>query len=188
MTNTLTIIYDTLSQHQTGQLSLVVDTLKVYTIPSHSTGFKLAEYIKPSFDLLIALTGVFVLVWKYMTQKQKEHAERIIESKRNAYSEFLRDFTEASLNITYEKLELSNIDEDRRRINARNLLFLYGNDNVVRAYNNWVEYTDKDQVNHGSDTDVDLFGKILLEIRKDIHGKSNLTEREIRNLNPFYRG
>lgn len=188
MTNAFQIISDSLFNNQTGLLSLAIDTLKVYNIPANSEDFKFSEYIKPSIDLLIALVGAFVLIWRYMTQKRKESAERIIESKRIAYSEFLKDFTEASLRITYEKLELSDIDEDRRRINARNLLFLYGNDNVVKAYNNWVEFSDKDQANNGSDTDVDLFGKILIEIRKDIHGKSKLTEREIRNLNPFYRG
>ena len=167
---------------------MAIDTLKVYNIPANPEDFKFSEYVKPSIDLLIALVGAFVLIWRYMAQKRKEYADRIIESKRIAYSEFLKDFTEASLNITYEKLELSDIDEDRRRINARNLLFLYGNDNVVKAYDNWVKFSDTDQANNGSDTDVDLFGKILLEIRKDIHGKSKLTEREIRNLNPFYRG
>jgi hypothetical protein len=188
MTDTLKIINDTLSNHQTGILSLAIDTLKVYNIPSNSEGFKWAEYLKPSIDLLIALIGAFVLVWRYLTQKQRESAERIIESKRIAYSEFLKDFTEASLNATYEKMELSGIDDDRRRINARNLLLLYANDKVVKAYNAWVEFTDNDESNHGTDKDVELFGKILIEIRKDIHGKSKVTEQEIKNLNPFYRG
>lgn len=184
----INIISDSLNSHQTGVFPLAIDTLKIYNIPIVKSGFNWADYLKQSIDLLIALIGAFVLVWRYLTQKQKESAERIIESKRIAYSEFLKDFTESSLNITYEKLELSDIDEDRRRINARNLLLLYGNDNVIRAYNDWVEFSDNDHLNHGTDKDVDLFGKILIEIRKDIHGTSKVTEQEIRNLNPFYRG
>lgn len=188
MTGTLYIIVDSLFSHHTGILTLTTDTIihKVYNIPA-MTSFKWTDYLKPSIDLLIALVGAFVLIWKYLTQKQKESAERIIESKRNAYSEFLKDFTETSLNITYDK-KVGGIKDDRRRINARNLLLLYGNDKVVKAYNNWVELNDKDQPNNGTDKDVELFGKILIEIRKDIHGDSKVTEQEIKNLNPFYRG
>lgn len=51
-----------------------------------------------------------------------------------------------------------------------------------------MELNDKDQANHGTDKDVELFGTILIEIRKDIHGDSKVTEQEIKNLNPFYRG
>src|ERR1035437_2676419 len=115
------IISVSISFHHAGLLPLVIDTLKIYNIPSASKGFNWADYLKPSIDLLIALVGAFVLIWKYLTQKQKESAERIIESKRNAYSEFLKDFTETSLNITYDK-KVGGIKDDRRRINARNLL------------------------------------------------------------------
>jgi len=189
MSDTAKILTDTIHSIQTGILPLTTDTIihKVYTMPSPTTSFKWAEYLKPSLDLVIALVGAFVLVWKYLTQKQKESAERIIESKRNAYSEFLKDFTETAINISHDN-EVGGIDDDRRRINARNLLLLYGNDKVVKAYNEWVEYSDEADENHGTDRDVELFGEILIEIRKDIHGRSKLTEQEIKNLNPFFRG
>jgi hypothetical protein len=188
MTGTLYIIADSLISHHTEILTLTTDTIihKVYNIPA-MTSFKWTDYLKPSIDLLIALVGAFVLIWKYLTQKRKESEERIIESKRNAYSEFLKDFTESAIRISYDK-EVGGIKDDRRRINARNLLLLYGNDKVIKAYNDWVELNDKDQANHGTDKDVELFGKILIEIRKDIHGTSKVTEKEIKNLNPFYRG
>ncbi len=180
-------IIDSFRCHVTGLLPLAIDTLKIDHFPIVKTGFNWADYLKPSIDLLIALVGAFVLIWKYLTQKQKESAERIIKSKRNAYYEFLKDFTETSLNIEYDK-KVGGIKDDRRRINARNLLLLYGNDKVVKAYNDWVELNDKDPANQGKDKDVELFGKILIEIRKDIHGDSKVTEQEIKNLNPFYRG
>ena len=37
------------------------------------------------------------------------------------------------------------------------------------------------------DTEVDIFGELLIEIRKDILGKSKLSKAEISNLNPFNR-
>lgn len=187
MINTYYVLSDSLSSDQSGLLSLAIDTLKVYNIPTDSAGFNWDDFLKPSIDLIIALIGASVLVWQYVAQKRKESAERIIESKRNAYSEFLKDFTETSLNIEYDK-KVGGIKDDRRRINARNLLLLYGNDKVVKAYNDWVELNDIDPANHGKDKDVELFGNILIEIRKDIHGDSRVTEQEIKNLNPFYRG
>ena len=181
MPDTLRTIHDILS------VVLATDSLKIYNLPTGSTSFKWTEYLKPSIDLLIASIGAFVLIWKYLTQKQKEAAERIIESKRNAYYEFLKDFTETAINISYDE-EVGGIEDDRRRLNARNLLLLYGNDKVVKAYHNWVEFTDNNEGKGGSDEDVALFGKILIEIRNDIHGTSKVTEPEIINLNPFHRG
>lgn len=146
--------------------------------------FDWKEYLKPSIDLLIALVGAFVLIWKYLTQKQKESAERIIENKRIAYSEFLKDFTEGAVKVMHD-IEQDDIISDRERLLARNQLLLYANDKVIRAYHNWIEYADQSEdVNQ----EVELFGKILLEIRKDIHGESKVTEQEISNLNPFNRG
>ena len=186
MTDTIHIIGDSLHLRQTGILTLATDTLKVYNIPTSSTSFKWTEYLKPSIDLLIALIGAFVLVWRYLTQKQKESAERIIESKRIAYSEFLKDFTETAVKIMHDK-ETSGIKHDRERMLARNQLLLYANDKVIQAYHNWIEFADTEE-EKDINKEVELFGKLLLEIRKDIHGDSKVTEQEISNLNPFNRG
>jgi hypothetical protein len=172
-------------------LHIVLDTLKgihgnTLHIANDAPNFKWTNYLKPSIDLLISLVGAFVLVWKYLTQKQKEFAERIIESKRNAYSEFLRDFTRSAVNIMHD-INPNEIQDDKERMLARNQLLLYANDKVIKAYHNWIEYAD---IEEGKDinAEVELFGKILIEIRKDIHGKSKVTEQEISNLNPFNRG
>lgn len=137
--------------------------------------------------IIAALIAALTVIIGYIIQKQKESNERIIESKRNAYNEFLKDFTETAINIAYDK-DIGGIKDDRRRINARNLLLLYGNDKVVKAYNIWVNYNDMEDAKPGSDEDVVLFGKILIEIRKDLHGESKLNENDISNLNPFIRG
>jgi hypothetical protein len=185
MTDTVHIICDSLSCHQKGLLTLAIDTLKIYNIPADSTGYNWADFFKPSIDLIIALIGASVLVLRYLTQKRKEFAERIIESKRNAYSEFLKDFTETAVKIMHDK-DASGIKHDRERLLARNQLLLYANDKVIKAYHDWIEYADTEK--HEIDKEVELFGKILLEIRKDIHGDSKVTEQEISNLNPFNRG
>ena len=77
--------------------------------------------------------------------------------------------------------------QDRDRLLARNQLLLFANDKVIKAYHNWIDFSDHDE-GKNIDKEVELFGKMLLEIRKDIHGDSKLTEEEISNLNPFNRG
>lgn len=187
MIDTIQILTGSNLNPQTGILALATDTLMVYNVPSTATGFNWVEFFQPSIDLIIALIGAIVIVWQYLMQKRKESAERIIESKRKAYSEFLKDFTETAVKIMHEMDYTGSYKHDRDRLLARNQLLLFANDRVIKAYHNWIEFSDK---NEGKDIDdeVELFGKILLEIRKDIHGDSKLTEEEISNLNPFNRG
>ena len=186
MGDTLHIILDTIHGGKVNILKFAADTLihKIYNQPV-STDTKWTEYLKPSIDLLIALIGAFVLVWKYLTQKQKEFDERIIENKRTAYSEFLRDFTRSAVNIMHD-IDPDPLLDDKERMLARNQLLLYANDKVIKAYHTWIEYSDSE--GRDIDKEVELFGVILVEIRKDIHGKSEVTEKEISNLNPFNRG
>ena len=143
------------------------------------------DYLKPSIDIILGLIGAFVLVGQYLLQRRKEMAERVIENKRHAYSQFLQDFTETAVKIMHDK-KAEGIKHDRDRILARNQLLLYGNDKVIKAYHNWIDFADKPD--HNIDEEVKLFGKLLLEIRKDIQGDSKVTEEEISNLNPFNRG
>ena len=186
MTNIIQLIMDSLNSHHLGILSIISDTLihKVYNVPT-SIAFKWSDWLKPSIDALIAIIGAFVLILSYLHQKRKESKERLIENKRNAYSEFLNDFTETAVKIMHDK-EASGMKHDRDRMRARNQLLLYANDKVISAYNNWIEFADMDD--HDINKEVELFGEILIEIRKDLHGKSKLTEQEINNLNPFNRG
>jgi len=180
MPDTLHIIFDSLNNGHVNGLHFINNN-------STSTGFKWSDYLKPSIDLLIALVGAFVLIWKYLTQRQKESAERIIENKRNAYSEFLRDFTRSAVNVMHD-IQPNPIQDDKERMQARNQLLLYANDKVIKAYHQWIEYADKEEQEKDIKEEVRLFGNILIEIRKDIHGNSKITEQEISNLNPFNRG
>ena len=187
MPDTLKVIIDSIHGGQSAVLNIATDTLvhKIYNITSDTKGFKWADYLKPSIDLLIALVGAFVLVWKYLTQKQKEFAERIIENKRIAYSAFLSDFTDTAVKVMYD-IETGGIEDDKKRMAARNQLLLYANDKVIKAYHDWVDYAD--QEDRDINKEVEYFGNILIEIRKDIHGNSKVTEEQISNLNPFNRG
>lgn len=84
---------------------------------------KLADYLKPSIELLIAIIGAIGLLWKYLAQKKKEFDEKVSEQKRGAYSEFLANFTETALKVMYD-IETTGIDSDRERMLARDKLLL----------------------------------------------------------------
>jgi len=125
-------------------------------------------------------------VWPYLSQRNKEYKLKLAEQKIAAYSEFLRDFTETAVLVLHDE-EVQGKDADRRRILARNQILLYGSDDVIKAYDQWVKFADNNQ-KPGSDEEVTLFGKLLLRIRQDIVGKTKVTVHEISNLNPFNRG
>jgi hypothetical protein len=138
-------------------------------------------------EIVVALIAVFGVVIPYLVQRNKEYKLKLAEQKIAAYSEFLRDFTETSVLIAHDE-KVDNKDADRRRIMARNQILLYGSDDVIKAYDKWVIFTDENQKASGSDEDVALFGNLLLTIRQDIVGKTKVTVQEISNLNPFSRG
>lgn len=135
--------------------------------------------------LISALIASFTVVIGYSIQKSNERKAKNRETCKIAYLKFIDEFTEGAVNIMHDK-KTDAIEDDRKRMLARNQLLLYANDKVIKAYHNWIEYSDKK--NSDLDQEVLLFGKILLEIRKDIHGGSQVTEEEISNLNPFNRG
>lgn len=137
-------------------------------------------------EIIVALIAVFGVVIPYLVQRNKEYKLKLAEQKIAAYSEFLRDFTETAIFIQHDE-EVDGKDADRQRILARNQILLYGSDDVIKAYDKWVIFSDTDGKG-GSDEDVALFGSLLLKIRQDIVGATKVSVNEISNLNPFNRG
>jgi len=140
-------------------------------------------------EIWVALIGATALLIGYLIQRQNELKLKITENKRYAYAEFLKDYTEAVVAIRHDK-KLDQVKLDRQRMLARNQLLLYASDNVIKAYDNWAKYTtytDENPEIEDDNTDVGLFGILLLEIRKDILGKTKLTVEDIINLNLFNR-
>ena len=139
-------------------------------------------------EIIVAIIAAITLLIGYLIQRKNELKLKIAERKREAYTEFLKEFTETAVKIMHNK-KVDEINSDRQRILARNQLLLYANDGIIKAYDSWIKYTDENIDRQGDNTDVELFGKLLLEIRKDIlEEKTKLTVEEINNLNPFHRG
>ena len=136
-------------------------------------------------EIIIALIAVFGAVIPYLLQKNKELKLKIADQKREAYSSFLRNFTETAVAIMHDE-DVSGKDADRDRMLARDQLLLYGSDDVIKAYDAWIRYADMEK--RDLDREGELVGLIFLAIRKDLLGKTRVTKEDLSNLNPFNRG
>jgi len=141
----------------------------------------MTEY-KEIIPALIAVIGAAIT---YLLQKNKELKLKIADQKREAYSNFLRNFTQSVVAIMHDE-DVSEKDADQDRMLARDQLLLYGSDDVIRAYDAWVRYADMEK--HDPDREGELISLIFLAIRKDLLGKTKLTKNDLSNLNPFNRG
>jgi hypothetical protein len=136
-------------------------------------------------EIIVALIAVFGAVVTYVLQKNKELNLKLAEQKREAYTSFLRNFTEIAVAVMHDE-DVSGKNADRDRMLARDQLLLYGSDDVIKAYDAWIRYADTEE--HDLDREGDLVSLIFLAIRKDLMGKSKVTKEDLNNLNPFNRG
>jgi len=136
-------------------------------------------------EIIIALIAVLGAVIPYLLQKNKELKLKIANQKREAYSSFLRNFTETAVAIMHDD-DVSGKDADRDRMLARDKLLLYGSDDVIKAYDAWIRYADMEK--RDLDSEGELVSLIFLAIRNDLLGKTKVTKEDLSNLNPFNRG
>ncbi len=149
------------------------------------SGHFVLVYIYPYKEIIVALIAVFGAVIPYLLQKNKELKLKIAEKKREAYTRFLRNFTDIAVAVMHDE-DVSGKDADRNRMLARDQLLLYGSDDVIKAYDAWVRYADMKE--HDLNREGDLVSLIFLAIRKDLLGKTKVTKEHLNNLNPFNRG
>ena len=136
-------------------------------------------------EITVALIAVFGGVIPYLLQRNWESRLNIAQRKREAYGKFLNDFTERAVAVMHDR-HVSGEADDRQRMLARDQLLLYGSDVVIKKYNEWITYADREDADVNEE--VRLFGRLLLVIRQDILGSSKITAEDIENLNPFARG
>ena len=136
-------------------------------------------------EITVALIAVFGGVIPYLLQRNWESRLNIAQRKREAYGKFLNDFTERAVAVMHYR-HVSGEADDRQRMLARDQLLLYGSDVVIKKYNEWISYADREDADVNEE--VRLFGRLLLAIRQDILGSSKITAEDIENLNPFARG
>jgi hypothetical protein len=135
--------------------------------------------------VVVALITVGGAVCGYLFQKNKELILKVADQKREAYTGFLKNFTEIAVAVMHDE-DVSDKDSDRDRMLARDQLLLYASDDVIKAYDAWVKYSDTE--GHDTNKEGELVTLLFLAIRKDILGKTKVTKEHLDNLSPFNRG
>src|SRR2546423_13789570 len=83
-------------------------------------------------EIIVALIAVFGVVFPYLLQKNKELNLKIAEQKREAYANFLKNFTEVAVAVMHDE-DISGRDADMARMLGRDQLLLYASDDVIKA-------------------------------------------------------
>jgi len=136
-------------------------------------------------EIVVALIAVFGAVIPYLIQRNREHKLKIAERKREAYTTFLREFTETAVRIMHDE-EVSGKQADMERLLARDQLLLYASDAVIKAYGAWARHgVDKEP---DVDKESELTNELFLAIRKDLLGESKVKADDLSTLNPFTWG
>lgn len=139
-------------------------------------------------EIIVALIAVFGAVLPYLFQRNKELNLKIADQKREAYASFLTNFTKGAVAAMYDEDDkLFGKEADLERMLARDQLLLYGSDEVIKAYDAWVRFSDADD-KKDYDREGELLSLVFLAIRKDLLGKTKVTKENLENLNPFNRG
>ena len=136
-------------------------------------------------EVIVALIAVFGVVLPYLLQKNKELNLKLADQKREAYGTFLENFTATAVAVMHEE-DVSGKEADRERMLARDQLLLYASDEVIKAYDAWIRYSDEEK--HDLEREGELLSLVFLAIRKDLLGITKLTKDDVANLNPFNRG
>lgn len=139
----------------------------------------------PVVEIIVALIAVFGGVLPYLLQRNRELNLKIADQKREAYAGFLKNFTEITVAIIHDE-DVSGKKADMERMLARDQLLLYASDDVIRAYDAWIRYSDAGK--HDFDEEGALVSRIFFAIRKDLLGRTKVTLESLAGLNPLIRG
>ncbi len=132
---------------------------------------------------ILAPAGLFILggivTWIVRSRIEESRAIRVKlnEERRKTYSEVLGPYIRiiADLKGKGPNQAINEIKSYEYRKTSFDLA-LFGSDNVVRAYNTWLQYGYKSEANENieqrGEMYMKLWGKLLLEIRKDVGNDS----------------
>ena len=135
------------------------------------------------FSIIIVPTCSGIIVFlSWRNNRKTEHLkilqERLNEKKHEAYAEAVSMFynilkdSRANRKTSFQK-QMDAMTDIKREI------FMYGSDDVFRAFNRWLLYSMKQ--NEDAQTEqFEAFLKFVLEIRKDLcGGETSITSKDI---------
>jgi len=130
---------------------------------------------KEALELLSILLTAIVLIlgWFYnrRTEEIKIMRSQLSERKHKAYADIIATFYSAYKDVKNHKQTSMNAMMSKM-IDAKRDIFMYGSDEVFKAFNNWLE-------NSSRPNQFDAFLKFILCIRKDICGKTKITADDV---------
>jgi hypothetical protein len=130
--------------------------------------------------LLIVLGGIITWFIKSRIEELRAVEEKLQEERRNIYSQILAPYIQLFADLkdkgpTQAMKMIKSFDYKKTAFD----LNLFGSDEVVRSYNNFMQYMYKHELSGIQDTKemLRLWGELLLEIRKSLgNKKTKLTE------------
>jgi hypothetical protein len=147
----------------------------------------LQDILIPLILALVAAIGS-IIVWVVRSKTEESRATRIKldEERRKTYSEILSPYIRILVDSKNREgaakalKEIKSFDYKKTAFE----LTLFGSDNVVRAYNAFLQYAYKAESDESDEQRaigyMRLWGQLLLEIRKDVgNKKTGLNERDM---------
>ena len=135
--------------------------------------------------LLVILGGILTWIIRSRIEESRAIQQKLNEERRKTYSEILGPYIRifADLKGKGPAQAINQIKSYDYRKTAFDLA-LFGSDNVVRAYNALLQYGYKGEADENKEqrgeTYMKLWGKLLLEIRKDVgNKKTGLSELDM---------
>ena len=130
---------------------------------------------KESLELLsIILTAIITLLgWKVYrrTEELKIMRSQLSERKHKAYADIVTTFYSILKDTANKKA--TDMDKIKMKmIDSKRDVFMYGSDEVFKAFNHWL-------INAKSPIQFKAYLQFILAIRRDICGKTTLTEDDI---------
>lgn len=113
----------------------------------------------------------------YRRQRETDRREEVAKRQREAYEHYL----EAWWNVN--NLAGTEFHERAQAVyqTARDVLFFYASDEGLNRINDFHQYVVHTPTDKYQDTVEDLLAKMMLTLRKDCYGETNLTLDEIKS-------
>lgn len=126
-------------------------------------------------SLLTISSTVFVVILQRKTEKLKIIENQLSENKYKAYIDLVKVFYDILKEVRNKKETNSDVVGDKI-FDAKKDIFMFGSDAVFKKFSAWLTFTSE---NPGDQRHLNLYLEMMLEIRKDMHSKTNLSKNDI---------
>lgn len=128
-----------------------------------------SEFFLGAVSLVLTLV-IAVLGWKMQrkTEQIKIMQNQLSDKKYSAYADLVGLFFGVLKDVKNERISNPEVLRDRI-MESKKDVFMYGSDNVIKAFNTWLCYTKE----NANNLQMAAFLDLMIEIRKDMCGNSS---------------